>query len=88
MGEIEGFTIADHVATLRKHAFRDFTDCVLANNVSLEFGSDVLGEPVIDDGRPVQPARLETADLTDRIKPTQHDSIKLGEAVMNVYCKS
>ena len=61
---------------------------MLANNVSLEFGSDVLGKPVIDDGRSVQLARLEMADLTDGIKPTQHNSIKLGEAVMNVYRKA
>ena len=88
MGETEGFTIADHMATLRKHAFRDFTDCVLANNASLEFGSDVLGKPVIDDGRSVQPARLEMDDLTDGIKPTQPNSIKLGDAVMNVYRKA
>ena len=76
-------------ATLLKHTFSDFADYVLANNASLEFGSDVLSEPVIDDGRSVQPARLEMADLTDGIKPTQPNSIKLGKAlVMNVYRKA
>ena len=88
VGETQGFAIAEHIETLRKFTFREVVDYVVANNARLNLRPDYPGEPVLDDGRSVAPAKLELADLSDSEIPIRHRSEKLAAAVMNVYRKS
>ena len=88
VGETQGFTIAEHIETLRQFTFREVADYVIANNARLNMGPDYPGEPVVDDGRSVAPAKLELTDISDPDRPIRHSSEKLAAAVMKVYRKS
>jgi uncharacterized cofD-like protein len=84
-GETEGFTIADHISAIRQFTFRNFADYVLSSNYPSNTNSNALSERVINDGRSVLPARLELFDLTDDITSPQHSSLKLADAIMEIY---
>ena len=88
VGETQGFAIAEHIETLRQFTFREVADYVIANNARLNMGPDYPGEPVVDDGRSVAPAKLELTDISDPDRPIRHSSEKLAAAVMKVYRKS
>ena len=88
VGETQGFAVAEHMETLRQFTFREVVDYVVANNAKLNLRLDYPGEPVVDDGRSVAPAKLELADLADPELPIRHSSEKLAAAVMSVYRKS
>ena len=88
VGETQGFAVAEHMETLRQFTFREVVDYVVANNAKSNLRLDYPGEPVVDDGRSVAPAKLELADLLDPERPIRHSSEKLAAAVMSVYRKS
>lgn len=88
VGETQGFAIAEHMETLRQFTFREIADYVVANNAKLNLRPDYPGDPVVDDGRSIAPAKLELADLSNSERPIRHDSEKLAAAVMNVYRKN
>ena len=88
VGETQGFDVAKHMEILRQFTFREVVDYVVANNAKLNLRLDYPGEPVVDDGRSVAPAKLELADLADPERPIRHSSEKLAAAVMSVYRKS
>ena len=84
-GETEGYAVADHVAALQRHTFPSIVDYVVANGILQEMGPEFLGQPVVDDGRQLQHARLEQADLADLDHPVRHDSTKLAGLIMDMY---
>ena len=83
-GETDGFSVADHVEAILKHAPGDYLDIVLANdNLSIapETGGGYTRFVV-----PEAPAGIEfvTADLVDEKCPWRHDSAKLARAVLQL----
>lgn len=88
VGETEGFAIAEHIDTLRHFTFQQVADYVIANDAKLNLSPDYPGEPVVDDGRSVAPAKLFLTDISDSERPIRHSSEKLAAAVINVYRKS
>jgi uncharacterized cofD-like protein len=88
VGETQGYAIAEHIETLRQFTFREIADYVIANNAKLNLRPGYTGEPVVDDGRSVAPAKLELSDISDSERPIRHSSEKLAAAVMNVYRKT
>ena len=88
VSETQGFAIAEHIETLRKFTFREIVDYVVANDARLIVRADYPGEPVLDDGRSVAPAKLELTDISDPELPIRHSSKKLAAAVMKIYRQS
>lgn len=82
-GETQGYTVAEHLATLQQHTFPEIVDYVVANNEPLDLGS-YIGEPVVSDGRNLIDVQLNLTDLTDPDHPIRHHSEKLATAVMDV----
>ena len=84
-GETDGYTAADHAATIRRHVGTGVVDVVLANDrcdVDFSHAPTGVGELVLPGD--VQNVRLVQADLIDAEHPWRHDSVKLARAVMDV----
>ena len=84
-GETQGYTVTDHFESLERHTFQKIADYVLANTAPIGLGPQFLGEPVLNDDRPLKHARLEQADLADTDHPVRHDSEKLARTVVDIY---
>lgn len=84
-GETDGYTVAEHVAALRRHTSEGIADCVLANDAPAllddRFESD---EAVSNGGAPAPNIRTILRDLVDESHPTRHDSDKLADAAMDI----
>lgn len=86
-GETDGYSLAEHVAALRRHAGPDVVDLVLANDNlrAAPFPASWHATPVAPalalngDG---PPPRLVAADVVSAAQPTRHDPAKLAEAVV------
>ncbi|MDP7412904.1 MAG: YvcK family protein [SAR202 cluster bacterium] len=83
VGETQGYTIAEHLATVQRHTFPEIVDYVVANDEPLDLGA-YIGEPVISDGRDLDDVQLKLTDLTNPDHPIRHDSLKLALAVMDL----
>lgn len=84
-GETEGYTVADHVAVLKRHIQSSLFPIVLANNnlaVSFEAPSGV--ELVPPEVPPDARYRVVTEDLVDVAHPWRHDSDKLARALLRL----
>ena len=84
-GETEGYTVAEHLAALRRHTSDRIADYVLANSAPAalddRFESD---EAVAHDGAEPDGAQILLYDLVDESHPTRHDSDKLADAAMKI----
>jgi uncharacterized cofD-like protein len=83
-GETDGYSCGDHVRTIEKHAKGALFDLIVCNrnfSGALPDGIDwVRPEPNLD-----EQFAAYFADLIDREKPWRHDSIKLAQAVLDLY---
>jgi uncharacterized cofD-like protein len=83
-GETEAYSCYDHVRALEEHVGEDLFDVVLCNDRYDErLSGDV--EWVRADERSQRDNRLYTTDLVDHSHPWRHDSVKLGQALMNLF---
>ncbi len=86
-GETDGFSVRDHIAAIEDHMGKGFIQYVLANdNVSR------TPIPKAEKARPVEVdddinngIRLVRADVVSQENRYHHDSIRLAQAVMDVY---
>ena len=86
-GETDGFSVRDHIAAIEDHMGRGCIQYVLANdNVSdspipkAEHSRPVAVDDSINNG-----IRLVTVDVVSEENRYHHDSIKLAEAVLDIY---
>jgi uncharacterized cofD-like protein len=83
-GETDEYSCYDHVRALEEHIGEDLFDVVLCNenhSVPLLPGT----EWVRADERTMTDARAYCADLLDVEHPSQHDSEKLAQVLMNLF---
>lgn len=88
-GETEGYTVADHVAALKKHVGKSLFPVVLANDRLPKEGvrGDLFeGHREIEVVLPEAPSeddyRVVREDLVDRSDPWRHDSRRLAKVLM------
>jgi len=88
-GETDNYSVANHVAAIRRHVShfdpdeRGCLDVILANdNLSVPPGTGG-GNTVFVLPEPVDDKRYVTADLVDEERPWRHDSDKLAKTVMS-----
>ncbi len=85
IGETGGYTLAEHVAALRRHTFEEVADYVIANSNPPDIQDQFEGEGVVHDGSPLKNATILLSDLVDDSHPVRHDSDKLADAIMRVH---
>jgi len=84
VGETDSYSCYDHVRALEEHVGEDLFDVVRCNeNYSVPLPSGT--EWVRADQRTISDARAYCADLLDEEHPWRHDSIKLGQVLMNLF---
>jgi len=82
-GETDAFTCYDHVRSLEEHVGEDLFDVVLCNdNYEPKLGES--SQWVVADERSMNDARVYTADLVDPDHPWRHDSVKLGQILVDL----
>ena len=84
VGETDHYTCGDHIQVLEEHVGGGFFDIVVTNSYcDLELPENiewVVAEPDLNIDYSVY-----TVDLTDKIRPWRHDSVKLAQAIMDLY---
>jgi len=82
-GETDTFTCYDHVRSLEEHVGEDLFDVVLCNdNYEPKLGES--SQWVVADERSMNDARVYPADLVDPEHPWRHDSVKLGQILVDL----
>jgi 2-phospho-L-lactate transferase/gluconeogenesis factor (CofD/UPF0052 family) len=82
LGETDGYSAADHVAAIEKHAGRGIVDVLLANDRSdVDFSGAPPGVGELVRLTTAPRTRLVPVDLIDERYPWRHDSAKLARAV-------
>lgn len=83
-GETDSFTASDHIRALEEHVGSDLFDVILCNtNYSGSLSPTSTWTRVDDDT--LADERVYVADLADDAHPWRHDSVKLAQAVMDIY---
>lgn len=83
-GETDSYSVADHVAAIRRHVSEELIDVVIANN-NFSIAPDTGGgDTRFVKIEPVKGTRLITTDLVDESRPWRHDSKKLARTVLNL----
>ena len=85
VGETGGYTLAEHVAALRRHTFEGIADYVIGNSNPPDIGDRFEGDGVVHDGSPIRNATILLSDLVDDSHPVRHDSDKLADAIMQIH---
>ena len=85
VGETTGYTLAEHIAALRRHTFEGIADYVIGNSNPPEIGDRFEGDGVVHDGSPVKNTTILLSDLVDDSHPVRHDSDKLADAIMQIH---
>ena len=85
IGETGGYTLAEHVAALRRHTFEGIADYVVGNSNPPDIGDRFEGDGVVHDGSPVRNTTILLSDLVDDSHPVRHDSDKLANAIMQIH---
>ena len=85
VGETSGYTLAEHVAALRRHTFEEIADYVVANSNPPDIGDRFEGDGVVHDGSPVKNTTILLSDLVDDSHPVRHDLGKLADAIMQIH---
>jgi hypothetical protein len=88
-GETDNYSVANHVAAIRRHVShfdpdeRGCLDVILANdNLSVPPGTGG-GNTIFVLPDPVDDIQYVTADLVDEKRPWRHDSDKLAKTIMS-----
>ena len=83
-GETDAFTCYDHIRALEGHIGEDLFDVILCNDkYEGDLGSSSVW--VRADEKTLSDERTYCADLVDDQHPWRHDSVKLAQAIMNIY---
>lgn len=85
VGETGGYTLAEHVAALRRHTFEGIADYVVGNSNPPDIGDRFEGDGVVHDGSPLKNTTILLSDLVDDSHPVRHDSNKLADAIMQIH---
>ena len=85
VGETGGYTLAEHVAALRRHTFEGIADYVVGNSNPPDIGNRFEGDGVVHDGSPLKNTTILLSDLVDDSHPVRHDSDKLADAIMQIH---
>ena len=85
VGETGGYTLAEHVAALRRHTFEGIADYVVGNSNPPDIGDRFEGDGVVHDGSPLKNTTILLSDLVDDSHPVRHDSDKLADAIMQIH---
>ena len=85
IGETDGYTVAEHLAALRRHTFATVVDYAIYNDHPIALGPKFAGEPVVHDGSGIDRVGLIGENLADPSLPVRHDSYGLARVVMDVY---
>ncbi len=87
-GETDGYTVAEHVAAIQRHAGLGMVEVVLTNNRrDVDFSHAPPGVGGLVPPGDVRGVRTVQTDLIDVEHPWRHDSVKLARAVMEVYAQ-
>lgn len=83
-GETDSFTAYDHIRVLEEHVGGDVFDVILCNK---NRGGELILPSVWVrlDERALSDERTYAADLADDAHPWRHDSLKLAQAVMDLF---
>ena len=84
-GETDGFSVADHLEALQRHAGPNIVDYVLANDNVAPLGPQFPASPVSLDGDADSDVPVVTADVVNRDFRLHHDPKKLASALMDLY---
>ena len=84
-GETDGYTVVDNLKALQAHTFPTIVDYVVANSMSAALGPSLQAEPVVLGGLESEGLKLVGRDLVDSRHPMRHDSLKLADALMDLY---
>ena len=83
-GETDDYSVADHVAAIRRHVPGEFLDVVVANdNFSIPPDTGGGNTQFVPIGA-ISGIQLVTKDLVDEGRPWRHDSKKLARAVLDL----
>lgn len=83
-GETDDYSVADHVAAIRRHVPGEFLDVVVANdNFSIPPDTGGGNTQFVPIGA-LSGIQLVTKDLVDEARPWRHDSKKLARAVLDL----
>lgn len=83
-GETDSFTAYDHIRALEDHIGGDVFDVILCNrNYEGNLSPDSVWVRL--DDRSLSDERTYAADLADDAHPWRHDSVKLAQAVMDIF---
>ncbi len=83
-GETDGYTCGDHVRNLEKHIGVRLFDMVVSNNVYRGELPEGIGFVRVEPGLEEEYSIYGT-DLVNEEMPWRHDSVKLAQAVMDLY---
>ncbi|MBI5825515.1 MAG: YvcK family protein [Chloroflexi bacterium] len=83
-GETDSFTCHDHIRALEEHVGGDVFDVILCND-NYESSLDLNSRWVHVDEKTRSDSRTYSADLVDDDHPWRHDSIKLAQALMDIF---
>ncbi len=83
-GETDGYSSGDHVKTIETHMQGRIFDLIVCNNRKDLVLPDGV-EPVVLDDEVTRSYPLYATDLVDDKNPWRHDSVKLAQAIMDVY---
>lgn len=83
-GETDAFTCHDHIRALENHIGEDLFDIIVCND-KYEGDLDPSSVWVRADEKTLSDERAYCADLVDDQHPWRHDSVKLAQAIMNIY---
>lgn len=83
-GETDAFTCYDHIRALEGHVGEDLFDIILCND---NYAGDVGPSSVWvrADEKTLSDERTYCADLIDDQYPWRHDSVKLSQAIMDIF---
>jgi uncharacterized cofD-like protein len=83
-GETDAYSGYDHVRALEEHVGEDLFDIVLCNDNQSTYLPDGSSWVALDQ-RTLSDSRVYCADLLDVEHPWRHDSLKLGQVIMNLF---
>ncbi len=84
-GETDGFSVYDHVKTLRDHTSYNLVNHVLINHNIKPLGDEFTGTPVEDGRYPVKDVKLVKEDIINSDFRLHHDPERLATAIMKLY---
>ena len=84
-GETDGYSVADHVEALRRHAGDTLMDYAVVNGNVAPLGPEFPASPVFLDQRTIPEIELVQAELVNEAFRLHHDPHKLAETLLDLY---